>query len=98
MVNKIPLPKFDLNSRMPVLMRRLETAKMRIAAGEPPTDDAEEEFRRLQRRYRVEQEILANVKKHRLKRDLEESVNSDGVWTAAEVRPNAYLADGLQIT
>ncbi|BHF62211.1 hypothetical protein SprV_0200519200 [Sparganum proliferum] len=68
-----------------VLIDRVEVVKQRLLAEEPPTDDAEEEFQRLQRR-------------HKLRRELEDCVENDGTWTAAEMRPNAYLADGLQIT
>ncbi|VDL80528.1 unnamed protein product [Schistocephalus solidus] len=138
-----------LDSKAKVLMGRVEAAKKRILAEEPPTDDAEVEFQRLQRRHRVEQEVLVNVRNQRvscsnnvthtriiayvedvieipnyspmenvgfelkhgvilitnqqihlcqLRRELEECVENDGTWTAAQMRPNAYLADGLQIT
>nr|VZH99538.1 unnamed protein product [Spirometra erinaceieuropaei] len=87
-----------LDSKAKALIDRVDVAKQRISAEEPPTDDAEEEFQRLQRRHKVEQEVLENVRTQRLRRELEDCVENDGTWTAAEMRPNAYLADGLQIT
>jgi hypothetical protein len=75
----------------------LKSAQERFIAGQPPTDDAEHEWLKLQRDRQRQQEML--MQKAAAKGDprLDPAVAATVTRTTAEPRPNAYIPDDLGI-
>jgi hypothetical protein len=80
---KLQLEKDDI-------AKHLYEAEKRIAAGEPPTDDAEDEFYRTMTDKLRRQEMLLDRKKQL---EAEANLPATITRTTAEPRPNAYVPD-----
>eukprot|EP00743_Colponemidia_sp_Colp-15_P002127 GILK01002309.1.p1 GENE.GILK01002309.1~~GILK01002309.1.p1 ORF type:complete len:926 (-),score=268.21 GILK01002309.1:247-3024(-) len=74
--------------------RELEFARQRLDQGEPPTDDAEREWYRLERdRIRHEEMAIERAQEAEANNGMAPNVTK----TAAEPRPNAYIPDATEL-